>query len=93
LNASYPGKCNGHRGLIAWPPWLLDLTVANVFLWEHLKEYVYAVPPRTMKDLMARLQAAATIVDANMLGCVQENAVWYMAICLEMVRDHFIQLL
>jgi hypothetical protein len=37
------------------------------FLWGHLKEQVYTVPPRTIKDLMARLQAAVIMVDANML--------------------------
>jgi hypothetical protein len=39
---------------------------ADIFLWGHLKEQVYAVPPRTIEDLVARLQAAVTTVDANM---------------------------
>jgi hypothetical protein len=38
----------------------------DFFLWGHLKEQVYAVPPRTIEDLVARLQAAVTTVDANM---------------------------
>jgi hypothetical protein len=32
------------------------------------KENVYAVPPRTIGDLVARLQAAVRGVDANILG-------------------------
>jgi hypothetical protein len=36
-------------------------------LWEHLKEHVYAVPLRTIKDLMERLQAAVSAFDGSML--------------------------
>jgi hypothetical protein len=52
-------------------------------------EKVYAVPPRTIEDLVARLQAAATSVDANMLRCVRENAVRRTAVCLEMYGGRF----
>jgi hypothetical protein len=65
----------------------------DFFLWGHLKGQVYAVPPRTIDDLVARLQAAVTTVDANMLRHVQENAVWRTAIYLEMNRGHFEHLL
>jgi hypothetical protein len=37
----------------------------GVFLWGHLKEQVDAVTPRTIEDLVARLQAAVTTVDAT----------------------------
>jgi hypothetical protein len=40
----------------------------------HLKELVHAVPPRTTEDLVTKLQAAVTTVDANMRGRVRENA-------------------
>jgi hypothetical protein len=51
----------------------MDSSVAGTdsddfFLWRHLKEHVYAVPHRTIEDLVARLQEAVTTVDANMLG-------------------------
>jgi hypothetical protein len=36
-----------------------------LFLWGHLKEHVYAVPPRIIEDLVARLQPAGTTVDAE----------------------------
>jgi hypothetical protein len=58
----YPGEWIGCWRLIA-------LTLMNVFLWGHLKEHVYAVPPRAIKDLMGRLQAAVTMVDAHV--CVK----------------------
>jgi hypothetical protein len=50
------------------------------FLWGHLKERVYAVPPRTIEDLAAD----ATTVDANMLTRVRENVVQRTAVYLEM---------
>jgi hypothetical protein len=59
------------------------------FLWGHLKEQVYAVPLRTIEDLVARLQAAVTMVDANMLRRVRENAVRRTAVYLEMDGGRF----
>jgi hypothetical protein len=50
---------------------------------------IYAVPPRTVEDLVARLWAPVTAVDANMLRRVQENAMWCTAFCLEIYRGHF----
>jgi hypothetical protein len=48
------------------------------------EEQVYAVPPRTIEEPLARLQAAGTTVDANMLRRVRENAVRRTVVCLEM---------
>ena len=30
-----------------WPPRLPDLTPLNFFLWDYLKQQVYATPPQT----------------------------------------------
>jgi hypothetical protein len=65
LNATYPGRWIGRGGPIAWPPRSPDLTPMDFSLWGQLEEQVYAVPPRTIEDLVARLQAAVTTVDAN----------------------------
>jgi hypothetical protein len=62
----------------------MDLTPMGSLLWGHLKELNYAVPPRPIKDLLARLQAAVTMVNANMLKCVQETGIQCTDICLEM---------
>jgi hypothetical protein len=45
------------------------------FLWGLLKERVYAVPPRTTKYLVAKLQIAVTTVDEKMLRSGRENSV------------------
>jgi hypothetical protein len=63
----------------------------DFFLWKHLKEHIYAAPPRTSEDIVARLQAAVTIVNANMF--VQENAMRRTAACLKMDGDRFEHLL
>jgi hypothetical protein len=65
----------------------------DILLWGHLKEHVSAVPPRTIEDLVARLQAAVTTVDENMLRCVRENAVRRTAVRLEMDGGRFEELL
>jgi hypothetical protein len=59
------------------------------FLWGHLKQHIYAVPPRTSEDLAERLETALTVVDANMLRHVRENGAQITAICLEMEVDLF----
>jgi hypothetical protein len=41
---------------------------------EHLKDHVYAVPPRIFEDLVARSQAAVATVDTNTLRRVRENS-------------------
>jgi hypothetical protein len=67
LNATYPGRWIGRGGPTAWPPRSPDITPMYFLLWGHLKEQVYAVPPMTIEDLVARHQAAVTTVDAIML--------------------------
>jgi hypothetical protein len=59
------------------------------FIWGHLKEYVYAVPPRTVEDLPVRLQAGVTTVDANMSRRVRENAARRNVACFEMDGGRF----
>jgi hypothetical protein len=59
------------------------------FVWGHLKEHVDAVPPRTIEDLVPRLQAAVTTVDANVLRRVRENAGRRAVVFLVMDRGHF----
>jgi hypothetical protein len=49
-----------------------------------LKEHVSAVPPRTIENLVAKLQAAVTKVGTSILIRVRENAV-----CIEMDGEHF----
>jgi hypothetical protein len=65
----------------------------DFILWVHLKKHVYAVPSRTIEDLVGRLQAAVTTVDTNLLRRVRENAVRRTAVYLEMDGGCFERLL
>jgi hypothetical protein len=58
-----------------------------------LDEHIYAVPSRDIEDFVARLQAAMTTVDANMLRRVAENTVRRAAFCLETEGGRLDQLL
>jgi hypothetical protein len=55
----------------------------DFFLWRHLKEPVHAVPPRTIENFEARLQAVVTTVDVDMLRHVPDNSAWRTAAYLE----------
>jgi len=58
----------------------------DFFMWGHL--IILSLPGQS-KDLMARLQAAVTMADANMLTLIRENAMLYTAVCLQMDRGNF----
>lgn len=45
----------------------LDMSNSDRFSPARTTGSIYAVPSRTIKDLVDRLQAAVTMVDANML--------------------------
>jgi hypothetical protein len=68
-------------------------TNSDIFLWGYLKEHVYSVSPRSIEDLMARLQATVATVDSNMLRVVQENVLRRTAVCLEVDGGRFARLL
>jgi hypothetical protein len=81
LNATYSGRWIWHQGP--------DLSPMEFFLWRPLKEQVCAVPPRSIEDLVARLQTVVTRVDANMLRYVRKDAVRRTSVCLEMDGGRF----
>jgi hypothetical protein len=64
-----------------------------LFPYGHMKNHVYALPPRTIEDVVAVLKRAVTTVDANMLRRVGRIAVRRTALCLEMDGGRFEYLL
>lgn len=88
-----PGRGTGRAGPIAWPPRSPDLIPMSVFLWKYLKEHVCTDPPRTIEDIVAKLQAAVKMVDTSILRCVLENSVWRTTVCLKMDGGRFKHLL
>jgi hypothetical protein len=57
----------------------------GLFLWGHLMEHIYLVHARTTEYLMARSQAAVTIIDANHHSMF-ENAMRCTAVCFKLTR-------
>jgi hypothetical protein len=66
---------------------------SSIFLGGHQKEDVYAVPPRSVEDLVARLEAAVITVHVDMLRHARENIVWRTAGCPEIDGGCFEHLL
>jgi hypothetical protein len=87
LNVTCPWRLIECWGQITWP-YSPYLTAINCFLWGNLKEHIFAISPRTIKNLVPRLQAAETVVNASMLRHVRQKAAWHMAVCREMGGGH-----
>jgi hypothetical protein len=51
VNNTFSDNWCGHIGPITWPPNSLDLTPAEFFVWEFVKNIVYAHWPQDMDDL------------------------------------------
>jgi hypothetical protein len=68
------------RERMAWPPRPLDVAPRDCFLWGHLKGYFYAIPPRTIEDLVQRIEAAVTTVDVDMLWREELSLLGYKAV-------------
>jgi hypothetical protein len=93
MERDIPKEVIGLIGPIVWLSRSPDLTPINFILWGHPNEHVYALPPRTIEDLVARLQAAMTTADVNMLRNIRENAVRRTAVCPEIDGGLFERLL
>jgi hypothetical protein len=87
------GKKDWTSREIAWLARSPVVTLVDIILWGHLKECVYSVLPRSMGDLVARLQPAVTMVDANMFRRIRVNSVRRIIMCLEMDGGRFEHLL
>lgn len=66
-----------------------DLTPLDFFLWGYLKEQVYATEPETVEHMVARLHAAATNVDAEMLQHVRVGILRRIHACVAAGGGHF----
>jgi hypothetical protein len=62
-------------------------------MWGHVKEHVYAVTPRTVDDLVARLPAADAAVNAKTYYDVWKSAMRRTACCLAIDGNRFQHLL
>jgi hypothetical protein len=68
---AYPGRWEEHWGPIFMASSVDTSNSDRFFSYQDTWRNIYAVPSRTIEDLVHRLQAAMTMVDANML-CSRE---------------------
>ncbi|KAJ4438660.1 hypothetical protein ANN_14607 [Periplaneta americana] len=79
----FPGKWIGRGGSVPWPPRSPDLTL---FVWEQMRNLVYATPVESEDDLVARIFAAAadvTFVYGSMEPRDLRSAVMSMLLLIE----------
>ncbi|GBN14024.1 hypothetical protein AVEN_109008-1 [Araneus ventricosus] len=73
LVAEFGKQIIGYGGLQEWPPRSPDLIPMDFFLWEYLKQQVYATPPPTLQDLERRITDACANLTPAMLHRVQRE--------------------
>ncbi|GBL85751.1 hypothetical protein AVEN_193195-1 [Araneus ventricosus] len=72
----------GYGGFKEWPPRSPDLTPMYSFLWEYLKQQVYATPPPPLQDLQRRITDACANVTPAILHRVQREIQERVQMCI-----------
>ena len=85
---------------MSWPPRLPDLTLMDVFLWNHIKILIYTSSVDSEKDLVTRISEAAAstgqhffILSAHVnlccvdVGCLLRSVAVLLNICSILVRN------
>ena len=80
----------GRGGPTPWPPRSPDLTPLDFFLWVRMKNLVYETPVESEGDLLARILAAAQIIEhtPGPVGRVYENMCLRYTVCNEQRACH-----
>jgi hypothetical protein len=78
----HTSRCNKDSALIPWPPRSLNLTPCEFFLWDYVKDKVYAPPlPRDLPELRQRIVVAVEATDVDMLQCVWQELDYRIDVC------------
>lgn len=93
LNQTFPDCWIGRGGTVLWPPRSPDLNPLDFFFWGFLKEKIYFEPVESAEDVVARIHAAVTFIDENMLQRVRDSMINRANICIEVGGDLFEHLL
>ena len=62
LNTTFGARRTGRGRPFPWPPWILNLTPFDYFLWRYLKNLVYETPHNSDEYLVACTSEAASRV-------------------------------
>ena len=65
-----------------WSPRSSYLTTPDFFLWNHLKDRVYATRPQTLDDLKHNITQEIQAIDNRVLQRVASNMEWSVELCL-----------
>ena len=78
LNERFPDAWIGRGGPIPWPSRSPDLSPFDFFLWEYIKNIVYAEKIRNIQHLQDRITSAIETVTRDMIqkSGRRQNFVW-----------------
>ena len=76
-----------------WPPRFPDLSSCDFYLWETLKQKVYANNPHNLDQLKENITNAIRRITREELQTVSANAVNCAQKCIDVNREHFQHLL
>ncbi len=75
---------------LVWPPWSLEMTLSDYFLWGHLKNTIYEHdPPATLEEVRVRIMKEITQISPAKLCQVFHNPVRYVQLYRDAQGGHF----
>ena len=83
LNNRFPNCWIGTNGLVRGPPRSPDLILCDFFLWEYIKDTVYATVPKNEEDLCHKITTAIEGITTEMLQSTMRNVIKRVKCCVE----------
>ena len=95
LNESFPDRCLGRGGPVAWPPRSPDLTPLDYYLWGRMKTLVYDTKVDSRSALCHRIFAAAEHIHnhPDNIASATQSLLMRAENCIATEGGHFEQLL
>lgn len=95
LNNTFGDRWIGRGGPVAWPARSPDLTPLDFYLWGHMKSLVYSTEVESEMDLVARIVAAAAVIqeDVQVFEAVRRSMDQRFRLCNRNEGQHFENLL
>ena len=88
LHEKFPGRVISRNGNYNWSPGSSDLTPPDFFLWECVKDKVYAVAPQSIQELKEKMRAVIDEIQPQMCKNVMENFIKRAWSCKRSRRGH-----
>ena len=86
LNLNFNWRWTGWGGPFEWPPCSPDLTSPDLFLWDYIKNVVFAQRPITREDLMERIRWACAAISRESLLKTVDGFEKRLRLCLQALR-------